>query len=161
MKTRVHIGDHTLTFTSDMARHAFFERNKGKHAYLVIDDQPSAQMRRYFEGAVVPAVFYQHPNSGWVDFGECREALKLEFLPTRFVHGLTRARSMRVALSTADLSKERFRALLEQVTNWMVENGLEVPDPEEYKAWRDSAPPAGVIYPQLLRLKTKYDILNT
>lgn len=156
MKTRVEITEHGVVFSSELAKAVFLERFKGQPAYLVIDDQPTANMRRYFEGAVVPAVFYQHPKSGWVDFGECREVLKLEFLGG-VVHRIDGS-VYEVAKSTSTLSKGQFRAFLDHVTMWLIDTGLECPDPDDYKAWRDSAPEAGQTYPPLLRLKQKYEL---
>lgn len=155
MRARVKIKHGELIFSSGPAKRAFYERNEGKDAIIDIDDAPTANSRRYFEGAIVPAVYYQHPNSGWVDFGDAREALKLEFLPdyTRSLKG----EKVRIAKSTAELSKEGFFRLLEVITRWLIEQGLECPDPEDFKAWRDSAPSAGEIYPPLGRMKQNYD----
>lgn len=155
MKSRVRVQKGELVFASETAKLMFFERNEGKEAYLEIDDAPTDQMRRYFEGAMVPAVYYQHPNSGWRDFGDAREALKLEFLPTYTLD--MKGMRVKIAKSTTDLSRERFSEFLASVAIWLEENGLAVPDAEEYKAWRDSAPSAGEIYPSLLRMKQAYD----
>lgn len=155
MRVRIRIKHGEILFSSPVAKRAFFERTEGKNAILDIDDAPTANMRRYFEGAMVPAVYYQHPNSGWIDFRDAREALKLEFLPD-WTHSLKGER-VKVAKSTADLTKEGFVKLLDAVTGWLLDNGMEAPDPEEYKAWRDSAPPADEVYPPLARLKKVYD----
>jgi hypothetical protein len=155
MKSRVRVQKGELVFTSETAKQMFFERNEGKEAYLEIDDAPTDQMRRYFEGAIVPAVYYQHPFSGWCDFGDAREALKLEFLPAYTLD--MKGMRVKIAKSTTDLSKDRFSEFLANVAIWLEENGLAVPDAEEYKAWRDSAPPPGEIYAPLLRMKQAYD----
>lgn len=155
MKVWVRVQKGELVFTSELAKHVFFEKNEGANAFLVIDDTPTDNMRRYFEGAVVPAVYYQHPFSGWADFKDAREALKLEFLA-----GYTldiRGQRSKYARSTTELSKARFTAFLEEIAAWLTENGLEVPVPEEYIAWRDSAPAAGEVYPQLARMKASYE----
>lgn len=133
----------------------FFERNESKEATVEIEDTPTEQMRRYFEGAVVPAVYYQHPNSGWRDFGDTRNALKLEFLAayTLDIRGLR----VKMSKSTTDLSKDRFASFLSDIAVWLEDNGLAVPDAGEYKSWRDSAPPAGEVYPQLMRMKKVYE----
>lgn len=155
MKARIKVKHGEFIFSSPVARRAFLERAEGQDALIEIDDAPTANSRRYFEGALVPAVYYQHPTSGWIDFRDAREALKLEFLPdyTRTLGG----KRHKVARSTADLSKEKFFALIETITRWMTENGLEVPDPEDFKAWRDSAPAAHEVYPPLARMKKVYD----
>lgn len=155
MKSRVRVQKGELIFASETAKRMFFERSEGKEAHIEIDDAPTDQMRRYFEGAVVPAVYYQHPNSGWRDFGDAREALKLEFLPayTLDMKGLR----VKIAKSTTDLSKDRFSDFLANVAIWLEEQQMGVPDAEEYKAWRDSAPPTGEVFPPLLRMKQFYD----
>ncbi len=155
MKSRIRIQKGEIVFASETAKRMFFERNEGKEAHIELDDAPSEQMRRYFEGALVPAVYYQHPHSGWQDFSGAREALKLEFLPayTLDLKGLR----VKIAKSTTDLSKERFADFLSSVSVWLEENGLTVPDGMEYKAWRDSAPPAGEIYPPLARLREAFE----
>lgn len=158
MRVSVKIGEDEVLFTSAAARAMFFHRNKGKLAWLTIDDLPTTNIRRYFEGALVPAVFYQHytkyadGNIGvWKDFKECREALKLEFLAS-YATSLDGER-IRTSQSTANLTKRAFTAFVERISRWLEENEMEIPDPEEYKAWLNSAPPPGEIYPQLARLK--------
>lgn len=155
MRARVKINHGEIQFSSGPARRAFFDRNEGKDCILEVDDAPTANARRYFEGALVPAVYYQHPRSGWIDFGDAREALKLEFLPgyTQDLHG-TRTK---IARSTTELSKEGFFKLTETITRWLIENAMDAPDPDDYKVWRDSAPPAGEVYPPLARMKATYD----
>lgn len=155
MKARIHIKHGEIHFSNPVARRAFFERMEGKDGIIEADEAITVNSRRYFEGAVVPAVFYQHPKSNWIVFADAREALKLEFLPS-YTHDL-RGNRVKVAKSTTELTKAAFFKLLESITHWMTENGLEVPEPEDFKAWRDSAPAANEIYPPLLRLKTGYD----
>lgn len=155
MKVHVKISNGEITFTSEPARRAFFDRANGKNAFLEIDDAPTAQMRRYFEGALIPAIYYQHPNSGWIDFWDAREAVLLEFLP-RYTRTL-RGEKVRSRKSSTELTKLAFTGLLERISAWMLENQEEVPDPMDFKAWRDSAPAAGEIYPPLARMKMVYD----
>lgn len=147
-----------IEFPSPIAEHRFFEQAEGKELIITIDDKPSSQMRKYFEGAMVPAVFYQHPNSGWETFKDAREALKFEFLPT--YTKTVRGERVRVARSTTGLSKQGFKRFLDLISDWMLENGLELPNPEEYKAWRDSAPLPGEIFPDVERMKRRYDELH-
>lgn len=155
MRVRASVKNGEILFSSPVAKRAFFERNNGKDAIIDIDDAPTANSRRYFEGALVPAVFYQHPKSGWIDFKDCREALKLEFLPgyTQTIGGVR----AKIARSTTELNKTGFAALLETITRWMAENGLEVPDPDDFKAWRDSAPGSQEVYPPLARMRQLYN----
>lgn len=155
MRARIKIKHGEIVFSSPQARRAFFDRNEGKDAIIDIDDAPTANSRRYFEGALVPAVYYQHPLSGWIDFGDCRDALKLEFLPT-YTRDL-RGNRTKVARSTTELSKEGFFKLIDVITRWLQENQMEVPEPDDFKAWRDSAPSTEEVYPPLARLKLGYD----
>jgi hypothetical protein len=155
MRVRGNVKNGEIHYSSPITRHRFLEAAEGKYVYIAIDDAPTANSRRYFEGALVPAVFYQHPNSGWEDFKECREALKLEFLPayTRSVKG----DRIKYARSTTELNKKAFVKLIEDISAWLEANGMEVPNPEDYKAWQNSAPAAGEVYPPLERLKQVYN----
>lgn len=153
MKFYAQIGENTLTFRSVMARVKFFE-HKGKDVVMEIDDKPTSNMRRFFEGAVVPYTFYQHPDSGWETFRDAREALKVEFLPS-YVKTI-KGDKIKTARSTTGLSKARFTKFLETVLQWLEENGYEVPDSEDYKNWRDSAPGVGEVYPPLARIAEQY-----
>lgn len=154
ISVRARVRGGVVEFSSAMVGHKFFEMADGKDILISIDDKPTSNMRRYFEGAVVPAVFYQHPHSGWENFKDAREALKLEFLPnyTKSIKG----RKVRYSRSTTELSKAGFTKFLDAITRWMIENELEMPDPEDFKAWRDSAPSTGSIYPPVARLKEVY-----
>lgn len=152
MKFQARIQDGKLVFGSKITEQAFYEMN-GMELTIETDDAPSNEVRRYFEGAVVPYVFYQHPQAGWKTFRDAREALKLEFLGA-FIITLAGER-VKSAISSK-VRNDRFKRFVTDVTNWMNENGLEVPDPEAYKRWRDSAPIPGEVYPPLARLKQKY-----
>lgn len=130
------------------------KNNEGEYFYLVHDNRESAQMRKYFEGAVVPYYFYQNPKSGWKNFAECREALKMEH-NFAFVNDRT-GKPQKMAKSTM-MNRQAFRDFLEKVENDFRENGFEWPDSEAYKSWQDSAPDLGEIYPPLLKLKQQYE----
>jgi hypothetical protein len=138
---------------SELAEHRFYEL-KGQSIIIDLDDRPSAEMRRYFEGAVVVSAFYQSVTA-WQDFKECREALKLEFLPgwTRDLKG----RQVQYPRSTSELSKEGFRGFLGRIEVWFLDCGFEWPDAEAYRAWRDSGPMKGDIYPPVARLKAAHE----
>ena len=155
MRANVQVTKEGIRWTSELAKYNFLTKNVGKYAFIEIDDIATGEKRRFFEGAVVPAVFYQLPNAGWENFKECREALKLEFLSrwTKTIGG----ERVRYPLSTTELSNVRFGEFIEKAINWMQEQQMEIPDPEEYKSWRDSAPSAGEVYPQLERLIARYE----
>lgn len=163
MKIRARATKDKIIFTSLIAQERFFEKYAGKDLFIEIDDKPTSEMRRYFEGCIVPVVFYSQPDSGWRDFKDARESLKNEFLPVQTVKTLRTEGTARIVPSTSNLSKRAFRQFLDAIVFWMLENQIaseEDIDPESYKAWRDSAPPPGEIYPPLARLKARYNELH-
>jgi hypothetical protein len=155
---KARVRNRQIEFNSRIAQERFLAVAEGKNLLIQFDDKPSGQMRRYFEGAMVPAVYYQHPFSGWETFKDAREALKFEFLPSYTKN--FKGERIRYARSTMTLSKQGFKRFLDMVTDWMLENGLEVPVPDEYKAWSDSAPGPGEIFPHVERMKKRYDELR-
>lgn len=160
MKIRAKAGKNKIYFPSPIAEQRFFEKYQGKDLFVEIDDSPSTEMRRYFEGCLIPIIFYAHPHSDWRDFKDAREAVKAEFLPVRTVESPRTKQKIKIVPSTAALSKRAFRALIDQITHWLIENQIVAEadiDPESFKAWRDSAPDKDSSYPPLARLKLRYN----
>lgn len=153
MQFRAKIKNKGIEFSSPLSKHKLLQF-EGSELIIEIDDKPTSEMRRYFEGAVIPSIFYQLPRSGWKTFKDCREAIKLEFLPSYTTS--IKGERLKYPRSTAELSKAKFTALLDKIMRWMEEQGMELPDPEDYKAWRDSAPAANEVYPPLKRLIESY-----
>lgn len=156
------VKDGEFHFSSPLTRHRFFEQAEGKEVRLDIQEKLTSEMRKYFEGCLVPAFFYFHPAAGWETFADAREVMKLEFMPgVKTVRNPRTGETFKVAPSTAGMSKKRFTLFLEAISNWMVENGMpfEILDAEEYKRWRDENTAGTVeeIYPPLKRLKEAYD----
>lgn len=159
MKARAYVKNRQIRFGSLIAEQRFFENAEGKYLIISTDDATSAEKRRFFEGCLVPVVFYAHPHSGWRTFEDAREALKLEFLPRKKVKTLS-GMSVEITISTTRLTNDQFGHLLDAVVHWLTENKLvpeEAIDPENYKRWRDAAPSPGEVYPPLARLKELYD----
>lgn len=160
MKIHAKVQNKDIVFSSDLAKRAFLEKNEGKYLSIELDETTTSEMRRYFEGCLVPVTYYTHPHSGYKTFRDAREALKLEFLPSRQISSLAGKFTARSVPSTSDLSKEQFKNFVESIVRWLVENQLcsaNDIDSQAYVAWRDSAPAAGEIYPPLKRLKAVYD----
>lgn len=160
MKIKVKIENGQISFGNEKRTEVIKEilrKNEGEYFNLVHDNRESAKMRRFFEGAVVPYYFFQNPKSGWKNFAECRESLKLEhhftFVNNRY------GESQKVAKSTM-VNRESFSNFLEKIERDFNENGFEWPDHKAFKAWEDSAPKAGEVYPPLLKLKEKYELWN-
>lgn len=154
MQIRARIIKGRIQFGSAFAEARFMGKNEGAYLIIQVDDEPTAQMRRFMEGAIVPYYFYQNPKSGWTNFKECREALKLAHNFT-FVND-REGKSQRTALSTS-MTKEKFKEFLGRIERDFQENGFEFPDSEAYRAWTDSAPGVGEVYPPLEALKQRYE----
>jgi hypothetical protein len=124
---------------------------------LTLDEDITDNMRKFFEGAVVPYFALQHSINGMpMSIETAREALKLEFNPSYAKN--IQGNSVVVPGSTAKLNKEKFRAFVEKCIEYMERNGYDIPDSIDYKNWYDSAPLPGATYPPLKRL---LDVYNT
>ena len=155
MKVSARVSKGRIVFASQLTESVFLEKCEGKDLIIAVDDETTGEKRRFFEGGVVPVYFYLHPFAGWRNFKECREAIKLEFIP-----GFTKSRDGKQIVyprSTTELSNRAFGEFLEKVTGYLRENFGEIIDSDEYKAWRDSAPVPGSIFPQHARLKTAWE----
>lgn len=135
----------------------FLQKHAGKNAFLMIDDAPTGELRRFFEGCIVPVYFYSHPHSGWIDFADAREHLKINFLPSKQLKHLKHGMVV-VPMSTNDLTKAQFSRFVNSVIDWMTEQGTpaECIDPDGYKYWRDTDLVKGGVYPPLLKLRDAY-----
>lgn len=141
--------------TSKEKAKEFFAKNEGKVVRIIDTDKPSLNKRKFFEGAVVPYWFYQHPHAGWEDFSEARENIKLGF-NVRYIR--SRAGDLyAIPGNTGKMNREQFDQFLEKVSDGFMQNGLLFPDSDEYKAWVDSSPMVGEEYPPLLQLKEQYE----
>lgn len=160
MKIRAKATKNSIVFTSPIAERNFFEKYAGKELYIEIDDKPTTEMRRYFEGCLVPVIFYSQPHSGWRDFKDAREAVKSEFLPKKTIESVRTHTKITIVPSTTDLSKRAFKQFIDAVVYWILENQIAAEsdiDSQAYKAWRDRAPERGAEYPPLARLKARYN----
>lgn len=156
--TIVTIKNKEFIFSSPLAKHRFMELAEGKEVALEVQEKRTPEMRKYFEGCLVPAFFYLHPHSPWKTFADAREVLKIEFSPgVRTITGSDN-KKFKVAPSTSTMSKAKFTQLVESITNWMIDQGVDasVLDSEEYKRFRDTNFEMD-IYPPLARLKYSYD----
>lgn len=154
IKARIIQGE--LNFGTPITTHGVKEalkKNEGKEVKIVIMGRESGNMRRFFEGAVIPYLFYQHPHSGWDNFKECREAIKNEFNPV-YIKGFN-GRVTTAPGSTA-MRKDKFNQFLEKIERYCMENGFEFPNSEDFREWDLKHPLIGDIYPPLKRLIDKY-----
>lgn len=157
--TRATVKNGEFVFPSPYTKARFLKLAEGKEVFLELREKPTDEMRRYFEGCLVPAFYYFHPRSGWRTFADARDVLKLEFAPgTKTLRNPVSKEFYRVAPSTSDMGKKRFGMFVESIVAWMIENGMpsDVLESEEYKRWRDTNFDED-IYPPLKRLKESYD----
>lgn len=153
--------DGGLKFNSDYHRAMFkdfLKKNVGMRLKIVPDQQIPNNLRRYFEGGIVPFFALQHfvidpQNKQWCTMSqrEARECLKMEFNPTYF-RDIT-GKTVKSAESTASLNKKEFQAFIDRCTDYFVQNGYEIPNNEEYKNWIDSLPDFDEEYPPVVRLR--------
>jgi hypothetical protein len=153
-----YIKDGSFTFGSLASQERakkWLKKHEGRKVRIQDELPISGQMRRFFEGAVVPYFAYQHfiPSEvgGYrrMSFKEAREALKLQFNP-QYVTTIEGDR--KVTGGSTKMSKAKMEEMLELILHWSTENGYEFPDSEDYKKWRDSGPLVGEVYPPLKRI---------
>ena len=133
--------------------HDFLYKNRGKTIRVVLEEHKgeiSNEKRGYFEGALLKS-FHHFQNKERVEIGyppyavsEMREILKKEFNGTMIVN--SKGQSEKLGRSTNSMSNARFGKFIDKIVCYMEENGIPVPDPQEYKTWRDSAPDVGARY---------------
>lgn len=153
--------DGGLKFNSDYHRAMFkdfLKKNVGMRLKIIPDEQIPNNVRRYFEGGIVPFFALQHfvidpDNKQWctMPLDEARECLKREFNPTYF-RDLS-GKIVKGGESTANLNKKEFVAFIDRVTDYFQQNGYEIPNNEEYKNWVDNLPDFDEEYPPVVRLR--------
>ena len=131
----------------------FLKNHEGKDVIISLDDRESTEKRRFFEGCVTQYFYYQHPYSGWTDFRQAREVLKVEF-NGEWINDKD-GKQIRIPKSTK-LSNTRFTEFIEKIQDYFIQNGLEWPDSEDFLKWQGSAPSSDEIYPPLFALRNKY-----
>lgn len=146
-------GDLEISYDNLARVHDFLYKNKNKKIRVVfeeVDKKIADEKRGYFEGAIVP-VFTHFQNKERIKIGlkeytrgEMREILKREF-NGRIIQ-LTSGKNQKFGQSTNTLSNKRFARFLDKITSYMEENGIPIPDPEEYKKWRDENAQIGQNY---------------
>jgi len=116
----------------------WLKKNEGKPLRITTDDQKSDEARGYYFGALIPTIATHHNSD---DYKLWHEILKQEF-NGRLIKRKNGALN-KIGMSTRDLNKHNFAEYLNKITGWMADNGMEIPDPEVYKQWRDGAPVIG------------------
>lgn len=131
--------------------HRWLKENPGMKIMITPADEPSGQIRRFFEGALLPYFALQHQIDGqFLTLAEARKMLKREFNP-EYVRRLD-GKVETSAGSTTGLNKAGFQKFVDDIIEYMDENGYKTPDSEDFKKWEKSAPMKGEIYPPLAQL---------
>ena len=157
MQAHAKIQDKKLSFETEYGEALFYQKFSGKSVTITDNDEASANLHRFYRGAVLYYIKYQHASGSWKNLKDLHIALKKEFAGsywTKDLHG----NQIETVDSFTGISKRKFRKFLDKVLNWMSEQHFEVCDSEAYHKWIDSAPPAGEEYPPLRRLRETYEM---
>lgn len=133
-------GKPAMSFGSDEGRIRFttwMKKNVGKFGTIEPRDKITREARGYFEGALCPSyLVWMKANPHDKDNLEAvREIFKLEF-NGQLRKGLD-GKPMKLAKSTARLTRVEFREFTTKIIEYFVENGIPVPNPDLYKKWAD------------------------
>ncbi len=122
----------------------YMRLNEGKQVKIEAYANPvSDEMRGYMFGAVLPFLRQISPDA-WAGMNDDQiyEVLKKNFNYFEAYNPLTK-RKERFGQSVMNTSCKNVKAMefIERIGDWVMENyGQSLPDPEEYKQWRDGAP---------------------
>lgn len=122
----------------------FLADNNGKKLKISKFENPvSDEMRGYVFGAMIPFLRQVDPTAwGIMSDDQIYEVLKKNFNYFEAFNPLTK-RKERYGQSVLNMSCKNVKAMefVQRVANWVLENyGQDLPNPEEYKKFRDSAP---------------------
>lgn len=111
----------------------------GKPIRITIDRESgniSSEARGYYWAAIVPTIKNKYPEMTYEDV---HEMLKMEF-NGKWVTDFS-GEKVKIGKSTSGpaCKSHEFIEYISRITGWMVENGMEIPDPNDYKNLRDSA----------------------
>lgn len=133
-------------FQSEYHKHLVKERLKNTvgmvYKITPLDSPVSDEMRGYMFGAVIPFLRTLSAFPDTLTDEQVHEMLKKEFNFFEAIDPVTK-RKERYGLSVMNKAMKNRDAMefIERIANWVLENfNQTLPDPEEYKRWRDSAP---------------------
>lgn len=109
----------------------------------------SSQLRAYYFGAVIPAL--KQTNEQWekLTSEELHEVIKKMFFYFETYNPITKRteRFGRSVMKESDWNNTaKAMEFLEVLADYLAQCGIDMPDPEQYKQWRDSAPDVGEDY---------------
>jgi len=140
---RIYDGKMQISEYNRKALNAFVHDPENKGTIMVIESRTpeSAEMRNWFEGALVPFITYfqeGYDHRNWEDNRKVREWLKQEFNS----EGIVVKGKTHIVPKT---SKGELKILSEKILQWAEENGYPTKalNSDEYKTWRDTIYPYG------------------
>jgi hypothetical protein len=121
--------------------------NEGKMVRIEPQKNPvSQQLRSYYFGCILPLVRETCDQWKNLNSDEMHEVIKKTFFAFEAWNPLNRRieRFGRSVMSDTEWNNSiKASAFLDVLGDYLIQNGKEIPDPSEYKAWRDSAPEVG------------------
>lgn len=101
----------------------------------------SDEMRGYYFSAVIPAVRKTCKEWEHLSSDELHEVLKKQFAYFEAWNSTTkRVERFGTPVMSDKSSTKKAMEFLEQIASYLADCGVEMPDPEEWKKFRDSAP---------------------
>lgn len=133
-------------YQSEFHKHLVKERlkkNVGRvYKVMELDSPVSEEMRGYMFGALIPFLRTIKAFPEELSDEQIHEMLKKEFNYFEAIDPITK-RKERYGQSVMSKAMKNRDAMefIERIASWVLENfNQNLPDPEEYKRWRDSAP---------------------
>lgn len=121
----------------------FLEKYEGRKIEIKLSRNPvSDEMRGWYYAAVLPTVKSLVPQWSHLSNEEVHEILKKNFNYVEAWNPITN-RNERFGKSVMSDESNTLMAIdyIEKIRQWCLENyATDLPDPEKYKKWRDSAP---------------------
>ena len=132
-----------------IAWQAWKEGHEGAH--IVISEEKltvSDEMRGYMFGAVIPFLMRLVPDWAKLSNVYVYEILKKNFNYFEAFNPVTkRVERYGQSVMARTSGSEAGMEFIQEIEGWVLENyGQHLPDPEKFKAWRDSAPTKGEAY---------------
>lgn len=130
----------------------FLRKRNGLRVRQMLEDYTgniSDEKIGYFEGALIPVLTHFQNKERDTSLPpltreEMRELAKREFNGVMITEN--DGTVVKIGKSTRVLSNKGYGEMIDRMVEWMVEQQIPIPDPDEYKKWRDSAPPKGQRY---------------
>ena len=115
------------------------ENDNQKLQIKPVSPKVSDEARGYYWGAIIP--FLKTINQSWKNLSndQIHEILKCEFNGFEVDYGNGVIKKYGQSIVNGDVDNKKFQNYILRIADWVMENyNQEMPDPEEYKKFRDS-----------------------